>query len=129
MASAPTIEQADDLGQKPPSTPTGDIYSTLYVPTRTALWWIYNLLGGVSIEGKENIPATGPAIIAPNHSSDADPPLIAITNKRRPVTIMAKDSLFKAPIFGAYIRHLGAFPVRRGIADRNALRMAIERLE
>src|ERR1700722_12538817 len=96
-------QQADKIETPPTKSknrPTGDFYSTLYVPTRTALWWIYNLLGGVTIEGVENIPASGPAIIAPNHASDADPPLIAITNKRRPVTIMAKESLFKPAVFG-----------------------------
>jgi 1-acyl-sn-glycerol-3-phosphate acyltransferase len=124
-----TTDELDSAPSGAKSPPTGDYFSTFYVPTRTALWWLYNLLGGVSIAGAENIPKTGPAIIAPNHYSDADPPLIAITNQRRPVTIMAKESLFKPPVFGPYIAHLGAFPVKRGLADRNALRLAIDRLE
>lgn len=109
------------------STRQGDVYPLLYVFTRTALWWLYALAGGVTVEGREHIPATGPAIIAPNHISHTDPPLIAISN-RRPVTIMAKEELFKIPILGPYIDHLGTFPVRRGAADRAALRMTLDRL-
>lgn len=123
------IEKQEPAPVKGKSTPTGDYYSALYVPTRTALWWIYNLNGGVTIQGSENIPKSGAVIIAPNHMSDADPPLIAITCRPRPVTIMAKDSLFKIPVLGPYITHLGAFPVNRGQADRNALRMAMDRLD
>jgi 1-acyl-sn-glycerol-3-phosphate acyltransferase len=131
QSRAQSVEESEPKSKTSPANSgrSGDYYSTLYVPTRTALWWLYNLLGGVSIHGAENIPAVGPAIIAPNHYSDADPPLIAITNQRRPVTIMAKDSLFEPPVFGPYIKHLGAFPVKRGQADRQALRMAMDRLE
>jgi 1-acyl-sn-glycerol-3-phosphate acyltransferase len=110
-----------------PEPVRGDVYPLLYVFTRTVLWWLYNFNGGVTIEGAENVPASGGAIIAPNHVSHTDPPLIAITN-RRPVTIMAKDDLFKIPVLGPYIDHLGTFPVKRGTADRVALRMALDRL-
>ena len=112
----------------PNPTPTGDIYPPIYVPTRTVLWWLYSLNGGVTIEGAENIPTHGPAIIAPNHVSHTDPPLIAITNKRRPVTIMAKEELFHIPVIGPYIRALGMFPVNRGSADRAALKVALDAL-
>ena len=105
----------------------GDFYPLLYVFSRTALWWMFCLNGGVTIEGAENVPRSGAAIIAANHSSHTDPPLIAATN-RRPVTIMGKEELFRVPILGPYIRHLGTFPVKRGTADRVALRMAIDRL-
>lgn len=113
---------------KPVHPPTGDVYPPIYVPTRTVLWWLYNLNGGVTIEGAENIPAHGPAIIAPNHVSHTDPPLIAITSQRRPVTIMAKEELFHIPVIGPYIRALGMFPVNRGSADRAALKVALDAL-
>ena len=105
----------------------GDHFPLLYKLTRSAIYGMYSLNGGVSVQGGENIPQSGAAIIAPNHVSHTDPPLIAITN-RRPVTIMAKEELFKVPVMGPYITHLGMFSVKRGAADRAALRMALDRL-
>ena len=113
---------------KPVNMPSGDVYPPIYVPTRTVLWWLYSMNGGVTIDGAENIPAHGPAILAPNHVSHTDPPLIAITNQRRPVTIMAKEELFRIPVVGPYIRALGMFPVNRGSADRAALKVALDAL-
>ncbi len=105
----------------------GDFFPLLYKGTRAALRFIYTVNGGITVIGHENIPLTGPAIIAPNHVSMADPPLIAVALKR-PVTIMAKEELFKVPVIGPYITHLGAFSVTRGTADRVALRMALNHL-
>jgi 1-acyl-sn-glycerol-3-phosphate acyltransferase len=84
------------------------------------------LIAKLRTEGLENVPARGSAILAPNHLSWADIPLLSFPIKR--VThYMAKAELFRIPVLGAYIRVLGAFPVRRGESDRDALRIA-ERL-
>jgi len=88
----------------------------------------FTLMGGYRVEGRENIPAEGPVIIAPNHVSMVDPPLIAIAFPRT-IKIMAKIELFKVPILGPLISHLAAFPVHRGQPDRAALRRAIEYLD
>lgn len=86
------------------------------------------MLGGLSAAGEENIPATGGVILAPNHRSLADPPVVGCGMKRQ-VHYMAKEELFRVPILGALIRAVGSFPVRRGTADRAALRQAIRLLE
>jgi 1-acyl-sn-glycerol-3-phosphate acyltransferase len=84
------------------------------------------LIAKLRTEGVQNVPASGPAILAPNHLSWADIPLLSFPIKR--VThYMAKSELFRIPVLGRYIRILGAFPVRRGESDRDALRIA-ERL-
>lgn len=124
---ASTGKTAGERHKSPDEQRVGDVYPLLYVFTRTVLWWLYNLNGGVTAKGRENVPVSGPAIIAANHIAHTDPPLIAITNKR-PVTIMAKEELFKVPVLGPYIDHLGMFSVKRGTADRVALRMALDRL-
>ena len=85
-------------------------------------------MGGFRIEGAEHIPKEGPVIIAPNHVSMVDPPLIALAVPRT-VKIMAKNELFRVPVLGPLIAHLGAFPVHRGMPDRTALRRAIELLD
>jgi 1-acyl-sn-glycerol-3-phosphate acyltransferase len=88
----------------------------------------FTLMGGYRVEGAEHVPASGPAIIAPNHVSMADPPLVAIAVPRT-AKIMAKIELFRVPVIGPLIRHLGAFPVHRGTPDRAALRKAIDLLD
>jgi 1-acyl-sn-glycerol-3-phosphate acyltransferase len=76
----------------------------------------------VRIEGGENLPAEGPAIVAPNHKSFLDGFFIGIATPRH-VRYMAKIELFKGPLAWLLPR-LGAFPVRRGEADREALETA-----
>jgi 1-acyl-sn-glycerol-3-phosphate acyltransferase len=125
MSDTDTPSPTPDV--KAPVVRQGDVWPLLYFGTRGLLRWLYTLNGGVQVEGRENVPKKGAAIIAPNHASHTDPPLIAIAN-RRPVTIMAKEELFSIPFIGPYIDHLGMFAVKRGVADRAALRLALERL-
>jgi 1-acyl-sn-glycerol-3-phosphate acyltransferase len=80
--------------------------------------------GGLSIVGKLNVPARGAAIIAPIHLSTLDPPAVASASRRH-LRFMAKSELFKG-IFGWGIRSTGAFPVRRGENDTEAIRNAID---
>jgi len=78
-----------------------------------------------SYEGLEHVPAAGPFVLAPVHRSFIDFGLVAAVSKRR-IRYMGKDSLWKVSWFGRFITALGAFPVRRGAADREALRRCIE---
>ena len=75
----------------------------------------------------ERIPDTG-VIIASNHLSSSDPAMIASALYPRSPQYMAKIELFqKRPVIGYLFALSGAFPVRRGEADRSAIREA-ERL-
>ena len=76
------------------------------------------------VYGRENIPAEGAVILAANHASNIDPPLMASLIER-PVSYMAKIELFENPIFGAAIRRCHAFPVKRGASDRGAIKAAV----
>lgn len=78
----------------------------------------------LEVEGRENIPATGPLVIASNHLSLLDPPVIG-TAATRKVNFMAKQELF-VPVLGDIYKVLGAFPVRRGGADRAAIKHGID---
>jgi len=76
------------------------------------------------IIGVDNIPKQGGVLICANHVSNLDPPVLA-TAVPRAVHYMAKDELFRIWAFGHIIRKLNAFPVRRGSADRTAIRTAL----
>jgi len=86
------------------------------------------MLGGVDIVGAEKIPTEGPVILAPSHRSSWDPPYLTLLTARQQF-YMAKEQLFKIPVFGKLCSALGAFPVRRGEADRAALRKAMDFLK
>jgi len=75
--------------------------------------------------GLEKVPKQGPLIIVANHASDFDPPILA-SCMRRPVAFMAKEELFKVPVLKQAITLYGAYPVKRGAADRSAIRSAMQ---
>jgi len=83
-------------------------------------------IGRVRVEGIEDLPTSGPLIIAANHMSNADPPFLggwlAPALQRRPV-FLAKEVLFRGPL-GILIRSLGAEPVKTGGNDIGAYRVA-----
>jgi 1-acyl-sn-glycerol-3-phosphate acyltransferase len=87
----------------------------------------FKLTGGLSTVGESNVPLEGPLIVASNHVSNLDPPAVACTLPRQ-IAFMAKAELFRVPVFGSLIRSLGSFPVHRGEADTEAMRLAIRLL-
>lgn len=80
------------------------------------------------VYGVEHVPQRGPLIVVANHASDFDPPILS-NCVRRPVSFMAKEELFRVPLLGRAIRLYGAYPVKRGSADRSAIRAALAQLE
>ena len=73
-----------------------------------------------SVEGLENLPEQGPAVVAANHVSNFDvfPMQFSLP---RPIFFMGKAEIFKLPLLSAAFRNLGAFPVYRGEKDQWAL--------
>jgi len=80
------------------------------------------------VEGHERLQLNGGVIIAPTHRSNLDGPLVGSSSHRR-VRYLGKDSLFRPAAAGWAMRSLGSFPVRRGEADLDAMRVAKEMLE
>jgi len=85
------------------------------------------LLSDWEVEGKENVPPSGPLIVVANHLNLPDPPLLTASIPRR-IIFMAKEELFRSR-GGPFVRWFGAFPVRRGELDREAIRQAMEILD
>ena len=71
------------------------------------------------VEGLEHIPGDGPAIIAANHVSYLDPPLLGIVTPR-PIRFVAKRELFQLPLLAGFLRLIGTFPVERSRPDLRA---------
>ena len=100
-----------------------------YKIVRAVLDFIFFVIFRLHVEGRENVPQTGAVIVAPNHKSDWDPPLIGVAFNTRIIHYMAKEELFKNPFLGWLIRQFGTFPVKRGTVDRTAIRQALRELK
>jgi len=98
----------------------------------TADWITHHILlppfASIKLVGLENLPRTGPLVIASNHLNDADPGILS-TRIPRWIVFMTKDELFRVPVLAQFLRAYGAFPVRRNEADLSALRRANEALK
>lgn len=81
-----------------------------------------------SATGVEVLDRPGPLILAPVHRSNLDSVLVASFSGRR-IRALAKPSLFGVPVLSWLVSALGAIPVRRGEADRDALLAAKDLLE
>lgn len=80
------------------------------------------------VVGAENVPLSGGLVIAANHISNLDPPLLGIAVPR-PVSYMAKKELFAIPVLGTAITHLNAFKVDRDAGGTAALRASLRLLK
>jgi 1-acyl-sn-glycerol-3-phosphate acyltransferase len=79
------------------------------------------------VKGRENVPRRGGLIVASNHISFWDPPMVGSSCPRE-LGFLAKEELFATPVLGPLIRSLNAIPIRRGVADLSGMSRAIERL-
>ncbi len=82
----------------------------------------------MTINGREHIPKTGPFVLAPVHRSYVDTPIAGCVTTRR-LRFMGKDTMWHNRQLGWVLSALGAFPVTRGTADREALARCIAVLE
>ena len=88
---------------------------------------IYKFVFKGHLKGEENIPQKGSFIMVSNHGSLLDPPLLGHALGRN-ISFMAKAELFKVPFLGFIIKACGAYPVKRGIADKNTIKTACKKL-
>ena len=88
---------------------------------------IYKFVFRGHLIGRENIPQKNSFIMVSNHGSLLDPPLLGHA-LRRNISFMAKAELFKIPVLGFIIKACGAYPVKRGIVDKNTIKTACKKL-
>jgi 1-acyl-sn-glycerol-3-phosphate acyltransferase len=110
-----------------PDLMQGKLKGRAFKVARFSLKGLTRVLIGMKVIGEEHVPREGGVLVVSNHLHNADPVLVCIAIPR-PLHYMAKKELMPIPVIGRVIRFSGAFPVDRGKADRNAIRMAGERL-
>ncbi len=88
---------------------------------------IYKFVFKGHLIGRDNIPQKDSFIMVSNHGSLLDPPLLGHALGRN-ISFMAKAELFKIPFLGFIIKACGAYPVKRGIADKNTIKIACKKL-
>ena len=88
---------------------------------------IYKFVLRGHLIGIENIPQKNAFIMVSNHGSLLDPPLLGHALGRN-ISFMAKAELFKIPLLGFIIKSCGAYPVKRGIVDKNTIKTACKKL-
>lgn len=89
---------------------------------------LFTIYFRLQVFGKNNIPRQGGFILAANHTSYLDPPVLAAASPRV-FFFLAREELFRLPVFGRFIRALNAFPLRTHAGDVKALRWAITELK
>ena len=122
---------ARDLTTYHARTRTRGVNPFVYWPTRLVLQPLLMLFFRLQRIGREHIPAAGGLILAPNHRSFLDPWIVGIC-LRRPIYFVAKRELFEKRWMGWFLNSLGAFPIRRGESDAEAMetaRILVERGE
>jgi len=137
MADTETSDQPD--GESAPRKQPKSREWALDVGARKSSVWFFRFIRRmirmfifpwlrVTSVGAHNLDLDGPVIIAPVHRSNLDAPIVASLGHRR-TRALAKKSLFVNPIGAWVVAALGAIPIRRGEADRDAMRSARDLLE
>ena len=107
-----------------------EYFQQFHEAARKGVGWTYTLarivltiptilLWRVRAIGLENVPKTGPIVLAPNHFSQMDHFFVGVYLRRK-IRFMAKSQLFGPPVLTYIYKHGGVFPVRRGHHDEEA---------
>lgn len=98
---------------------------TLYDAARGGFNIFFRTLWRMRVFGTQNVPENGPLIVACNHVSYLDPPVLGSACPRR-ISYMAKEELFRIPVLGPAIRAVGAYPVDRQGPATAAVKRSVE---
>lgn len=90
---------------------------------------VFRLFHRAKFVNPDNVPTSGACLLVANHQSFYDPPLIGSRIRQRPLTFLARASLFDSKLLGGLISRLNALPIRDNEGDIKAIRDIIERLK
>lgn len=101
----------------------------IYRFTRFIFWLFGTIFFRAQGHHVERLPLSGGGLmVLSNHASNLDPPLLGIFTNRR-LCSLAKQELFRIPLFGPWARRIGVLPINRTGVDRKALGRAIDVLK
>ncbi len=93
----------------------------IYWTGKISFYVLFKVFYRLKVIDAENIPDKGGVIIASNHASFLDPPLLGIAAWKRRCVFMARHTLFRNKIVSFILKKWGSFPIKRGTIDRTAL--------
>ncbi len=116
-----------------------EYFDQFHAAARSGVGWTYTfarivvslptlLIYRVRALGVENVPKSGPLVLAPNHFSQMDHFFVGLYLRRK-IRFMAKSQMFGPPVLTYIYKHGGVFPVRRGQHDEEAFKTAFELIE
>jgi len=89
----------------------------LYGVSKFALWLVFRLGFGLEVRGQAHVPRRGAFLLASNHVSHLDPPVVGVACPRR-LTFLARASLFDHALLGAFLRRLHPRASARNLETR-----------
>jgi len=101
--------------------------SWFYTFSWWVIWVVLKILLRFRTEGTHHVPMTGGVLLASNHASYVDPPLVGVCLHRE-LSFLAKRELFRSSLFGKVILSLHAIPINRGGVTHHTLKTVVERL-
>ena len=95
-----------------------------YAVVKGVLWVVFRLGFSLQVRGQSHVPRAGPCVVACNHVSLLDPPVLGVACPRR-LSFLAREDLFRSWSLGAFLRGIHAIPIHRGVSDVGAIRAAL----
>ncbi|MGH7360117.1 MAG: lysophospholipid acyltransferase family protein [Candidatus Methylomirabilales bacterium] len=96
----------------------------LYTLVRALALLALKVLCRLEVAGREHVPERGAVILAANHVSNVDPVVVGCAIRRK-LHYMAKEELFRNPVFGWFLRRIQLFPISRSQADPSAFKRSL----
>lgn len=94
-----------------------------------SLFWLMSVIAyRIKVNGKENIPEEGAALICPNHVHALDTVIVIVHNKRK-INVLAKEELFKSRFLRFLAKVFGVYPVKQNSADLSAIKTSLKLLK
>jgi 1-acyl-sn-glycerol-3-phosphate acyltransferase len=121
--AAALVDRARSDGRLRPPLPEG--FGRMQTFAADAVGAVVTRYYRLSVRGAASVPRAGPAVLAANHDSLLDIPMLVVASPR-PVWFMGKEELFRGPLATMFFHVLGGFSVRRGGHDVAAVRAALE---
>lgn len=88
----------------------------------------FSLLWNMRVSGRGHVPRKGPVLVLANHESFIDPPAVGVSLPRR-AYFLARKTLFRNPVFGAYLRSVHSVPVDQDGIAKEGLKSILEMLK